>query len=139
LQPSAHRAVHQKRFVGTLSRHRRRRRLARPRLRFYVFRRNRLLPRAACAKLHRQIDLRRQIPDLNLAPQMIEAEQIRLDNPLARRHAVEAKLAVVAGEREQNAVALRGPHRDTGKQLALRLHGSGLCRREPGRPRQRGQ
>jgi len=57
---------------------------------------------------------------------MIEAEHIGLNDPCARRHAVEVERSVIVGERYQASFALGGANCSARDQLAAGFDGARL-------------
>jgi hypothetical protein len=80
--------------------------------------------------LQRQVKIGGSSPDLDIAAQTIEAEHVRLDDPCARRHAIEPEPAVIVGERHQAALALGGAHRGAGNRLVGRFDSARLRQRD---------
>jgi hypothetical protein len=65
---------------------------------------------------------------LDLAAQMIEAEDVGFYNPGAWGHSVEPETPVLVGERDQASLALRRAHGHAGNRLTACLYGSRLLR-----------
>ena len=78
------------------------------------------------AQLESEIELGGIGTDLNFLARAIEAEHVDFHVPRAGRHTIESKGAAVVGDREQNAVALRGLDSGSGNRLALGLHHTAL-------------